>query len=312
MRLDQLQYIIEIHDSASISVAAERLHVSQPTISQSVISLEKELNTKIFNRTRMGVHPTEPGKLIIEKSREILNKVSDLNNIAKAQNTIIQGSISVSSVPSMCMALIPKTLGSFKNHYPQVDIEVSEHGSMLVLQNVLEGKADIGLISIRNNQIENDSRVVYEPLLSSKVLLCVGKDSLLANKQEVSLKEIINYPIVTFNTKYNMNSYMISQLEKYGTPYILITSENSEATKKVIAENLAVGFYTDISLKSDLYISIGQVIPIKIKECKDSYSSLGILYKKNTALPLAVKKFIEELRIQAKLFRKHYHIADPS
>jgi DNA-binding transcriptional LysR family regulator len=310
MRLDQLQYIIEIHDSGSISVAAERLHVSQPTISQSVISLEKELNTKIFNRTRMGVHPTEPGKLIIEKSREIMNKVNDLNNIAKSQSTVIEGSISVSSVPSMCMALIPKTLGSFKNYYPQVDIEVSEMGSKLVMQQVLEGKVDLGLISIRDNKLEEDNKVIFEPMLVSKVLLCVGKDSPLANKKEVSLNEIISYPIVSFNSKYNMNTYMFSLLEKHGKPNILITSENSEATKKVIVENLAVGFYTDISLKNDPYITSGQILPIKIKECKNSYSTLGILYKKNSHLPIAVKKLIEELRIHAKLFRKQYNISE--
>jgi DNA-binding transcriptional LysR family regulator len=54
MRLEQLQYVIEIADSGSISAAAERLHVSQPSISQSIASLERELNTKIFKRSRLG------------------------------------------------------------------------------------------------------------------------------------------------------------------------------------------------------------------------------------------------------------------
>jgi DNA-binding transcriptional LysR family regulator len=311
MRLDQLQYIIEIYNSGSISIAAQRLHVSQPSISQSLISLEKELNTKIFNRTRKGVHPTETGILIIEKSKDILDNVNELTNIAKSQNKIVQGSISISSVPSMCMALIPKALGTFKHLYPGVDIEVSENGSKLVLEQVLEGKADVGLISVRNNEIENDIRVIYEPLLTSKVLLCVGKESPLANKKTSSLKEIIKFPIVSFNSKYNMNSYMFSLLKKYGKPNILISSENSEATKKVIAENLAVGFYTDISLKTDPYIYSGQIIPVRIKECLNSYSTLGIIYKKNRFLPIALIKLLDELRIEAKNFRKNFNILDP-
>lgn len=310
MRLEQLYYVIEIADSGSISTAAEKLHVSQPSISQSIVSLEKELNIKIFKRSRMGAEPTECGQLIIEKAREILNQIGDINKIVQAQNSLLTGSLSFATIPSLCLSILPKTLGKFKTRYPEVEIEVYEEGSRQASQRVLEGKVDFSLISVRKES-QMDERLCFEPLLMAQVYICVGAQSPFANEQEVSLSEIIKYPIVTFNEKYNMNTFMRSILEPYGEPNILFASENSEVAKKVIAENLAIGFYTDIALKTDPYILNGQIIPLRIKEHNQSYSFHGIVYRKYSHLSVVVQKFIDELKMQASQFRRHYNLPDP-
>lgn len=307
MRIEQLQYIVEIADSGSVSAAAERLHTSQPSISQSIASFEKEINAKIFKRSRFGSQPTEIGELIIENARKVLHQVNELKKSVQTHNPLLTGSLSLSAVPTLCLTILPRALSIFKNRYPDVDIEIHEEGAKIVTQQVLADKVELGLIAARN---EIDPRLTFESLMQSQIKVCVSKHSPLANRKEVSLKEIIKYPIVTFNKNYQMHTFLLSKLKTYGQPNILFYSENSEAAKKVISENLSVGFYTDIALITDPYILSGKLIPLLIKEERNSYSTLGIIYKKNTSVSVSAQKFIEEIRIQTSYFKRLYNLPD--
>lgn len=311
MNLEQLKYIVEISESGSISAAAKKLHVSQPNISQAILGLEKEFNIKIFKRSRLGAHPTEVGKLFIEKAKKILKDINDLNAIAQVENTALKGNLAVVTIPIIGLTFLPQTLNIFKAKYPDVQIEVYEDGSKRGIELVLEGKADLAIISQRSN-VPNDPRVSFEPLLTSKTIAYVGKQSPLVNKKSISIKEIIKYPIVLFNEHYISNDFMKNSLEKYGRPNILFTSGNSEVMKKVVAESLAIAFYSNISLKMDPYVLSNQIVPIRIKEEEQIYSSYGVATKNKPYQSIIAKKFLEELKSQAEAFKKIHSLTDYS
>ena len=71
MRLEQLQYVVEIDKTRSISKAAKNLYITQPSISAAISALEKELNIKIFERTKNGVDPTPEGEKIVFLAQEV-------------------------------------------------------------------------------------------------------------------------------------------------------------------------------------------------------------------------------------------------
>lgn len=311
MNLEQLKYIVEIADTGSISAAAKKMNVSQPNISQSLLSLENELNIKIYSRTRIGAHPTESGKVFIEKAKIILKHINDLKKIAQVENTSLKGNLTLMTIPIIGLTFLPKTLSIFKSQYPDVQIEVYEDGSRRGTDQVLEGKVDLSIVSQRSNNTY-EPRVLFEPLLTSKTIAYVGRLSPLANKKVISLKEIIKYPVVLFNEHYSSNNFMRTALEQYGKPDILFTSGNSEAMKKVIADSLAIAFYSDISLKMDPYVLSNQIVPIRIKEEEQIYSTYGVVTKKKSFQSIIAQKFVEELKLQAELFRKLHNLPDYS
>lgn len=311
MNLDQIKYIVKIAETGSISTAAKQLHVSQPNVSQAILSLEKEMNIKIFRRSRLGANPTDVGKVFIEKCKIILKHVNDLNKIAQVESNILRGSLMVIAIPIIGLTFLPKALGIYKNHFPEVQIEVFEDGSKHGIECVVKGTADLGIITLRSN-LPSDPRVTFEPLITSRTIAYVGKHSPLARKKVISLEEIIEHPIVLFNERYSSNNFMREALEEYGKPNILFTSGNSDAMRKVIAESLAIGFYSDISLKMDPYILNKHIVPIRIKEEEDVYSTYGVITKKNSPQNIIVKKFIEELKIQAELFKRMHNLPDYS
>lgn len=305
MQIQQLRIIIEIANTGSMLTASQNLHITQPSISKSVKLLEEKLNTKIFNRSKSGSTATKSGQQIIEKAKLVIEQMEELENISNLQTIALDSPLSISSIPSLCLSVLPPALGTFKRLYPNVKITLKENGSNSVINQVINKEVDFGLISLIKGRNYNES-LIFKPLLESKIIVCVSKNSELANMKEISLKEIIKYPIAMFNENYKLNDFMHSLLTPYGVPNVLVKSENSEVLKKIISENLAIGFYNDISLKSDLHVINGDIIPIKITEYDNAHSKLGIVYKKNSDLSFVAKEFIKELESQAKVFGNLY------
>lgn len=289
MRIEQLLYIIEINQTGSISLAAEKLHVSQPNISQAIVSLEEELGVKLFKRSRFGAVPTEDGKLIISKAEEIINKVEELRETADFQSNQLSGFLSIASVPSLCLSVLPSTLAIFKAKHAGVELEMLELDYPQIKQEVQSGKVDIGLIAVSRNYEETNKKLITETLMDSRVMACVGKNSPLAHRKSISLEELVHQPIL-------LNSeYLISKLKKYGEPNILFKLGNSEAAKRVIAEGIAIGFYTEIGLKYDPYVQTGSIVALEItgEDMDISFCSLRL---KNRHQSLPCKEFTKELK----------------
>ncbi|WP_284037618.1 LysR family transcriptional regulator [Neobacillus sp. 114] len=299
MRIEQLIYLIEIAKCGSISSAAEQLHISQPGISQAVDSLEEEMNTKLFQRSkRFGTQPTEDGKKAIKIAKEILGKLEELKEVSNAESDQLNGTLSFSVIPSVCMGVLPKTLDVYKNKFPLVKIELSVQGSFQIESDVLDGKSEIGIISIGScdqNNLKNSDKLSFEKLHDFKTFACVGQRSPLSRNDSLSPEEILNYPIVISNSDFKMYHKITGLLRKYGEPNILLTTGNTEASKRIIAEGVGIGFYTDLELKNDPYVLTGKILPLPISG-EEMRAQFGWIKLKNQYLSTISREFIKVLK----------------
>ncbi|NOV04544.1 LysR family transcriptional regulator [Paenibacillus planticolens] len=289
MRIEQLLYVIEINQAGSISMAAEKLHVSQPNISQAIVSLEEELGVKLFNRSRFGAVPTEEGKRIISKAEEIISKVEELRESVGHHARELSGLLSIASVPSLCLSVLPATLALFKEKHPLVELEMLELDYEQIKQEVLSGNVDMGLIAVPKHHEEPNHQLTVEKLMDNRVMACVGKNSPFAHRTTISTLELVNQPIL-------LNSdYLIEKLRKHGEPNILFKLGNSEAAKRVIAEGIAIGFYTELGLKYDPYILTGSTVALDItgEDMEVTFCSIRV---KNRHQSIASKEFAKQLK----------------
>ena len=173
----------------------------------------------------------------------------------------------------------------------------------------MDGKIDFGLMALFDPS-EIDERLVFEALVIGQCMVCVGKNSPLASKASVSLQELIGYPVVTFSDEYKMKTFALNFLKNYGKPKLLITSGNSEGAKKFISQSVAIGFYSDISLKTDPYVLSGEIVPLQINN-PQTYCYFGILYRRDANLSIPSMEFLHELRVQAKEFCRVHRIPEP-
>lgn len=304
MRLEQLKYIIEIADTGSFTMASERLFIAQPSISQAVTALEKELGTQIFRRSRLGAEPTQLGLQIISHARKAMQQINEVEKLCQTDFTGIHDTITISTIPTLGSSILPKVISLYKKTFPNVTIKIREDGSKRIRHDVLAGNSEIGLISSHDSQPYHVDGLDFQLLLTGKPLAYVGPSSPLAEKKSTSYEEIFQYPLMLFGDSYSLTEYILGRLKEYGTPNVLSFSRSPESIKKFIALTDAIGFGPDISLVNDLYVENGSIIPLEIDD--DHTIQFGIITNNGRTISTACETLIKEILLQADHFSRLY------
>ncbi|WP_183192471.1 LysR family transcriptional regulator [Brevibacillus fluminis] len=272
MNIEQLEYIVDIAKTGSISATAENMHISQAGISKAVVKFESELGFELFTRGRMGTIPTERGRTIIEKATEVLRKIQEIKDEMQVQDfvdTIVRLSVS----PNFT-AVLPKAIVSFKHEYPNVRLEIVEKDSEDIIEDIKQNKTDMGLIYFHNDQSDAMKGLSVTSLIESRTVVCASKNSWLATKTSITPKEIISESFVNMNGSYS-NPYMKKFKDKYGRVNVIFTSNNLEVLKRTIAEEEAIGLFIEFSLKKDPLLVNGDIVLVPLVGDEEHVVKLG-------------------------------------
>ncbi|MDF2876518.1 MAG: aminoethylphosphonate catabolism associated LysR family transcriptional regulator, partial [Sporomusa sp.] len=213
MRLEQLYHIIEVAHCKSISLAAERVFISQPAISASITKLEVELGVNLFKRTSQGVYPTELGESVIQKAMEIVDKIEEIKGITKTNALALNGTINVAADPSICNTILVNALTTFKYRHPNVHVMLKVGESNNILHDVQSGKIDFSII-LKTDELVQTKNIHAKELFQDDFIILTGKDSPLATKKAVSLDTALQQPLVLYNTQYVTNCGLSELLSK--------------------------------------------------------------------------------------------------
>lgn len=241
MRLEQLYYIVEVAQSKSISLAAERSYISQPAISSSIAKLELELGVALFKRTNKGMIPTEVGRNVIEKASNIIDQVEEIKNIARTSAVELTGNISVAVEPSFCNTIMVNILTTFKYKHPKVNLMVKVGESNDILHDVLSGKADISIILKTEQSIKSDE-IIIQKLFKDKLMIITGKSFSQGNKKDISIEQALEQPLVLYNTGYETTCAISQILNKYGKLNIAYRFDNLNIIEEVVAGGTCIAF----------------------------------------------------------------------
>jgi Transcriptional regulator len=293
MRTEQLQYFVEVARQRSFSIAAEKLHIAQPSISQAIKSLEQELNVQLFQRSRAGVQLTPIGRSLLPKAQNILNMVDELCEEARTETDQIEGRLQIAAIPSMMNTFLSETLSRYKREHPHVRLEVKEAGTNQIMQEVLAERLNIGIVSCRPGETL-DPRIEFSPLLSGTYVVYVGKQSSIPLQNPIPRELIARQPLITLQNEYRQVDYLRKLL---GTDElnILVSLGYTEAAKKMISEGIAIGFYPDFSVGKDPYVQSGDIIPLDIADNELSLQ-FGWIRSRQQRFSLAARKFVRVLK----------------
>lgn len=289
MRIEQLDYIVEVAKLGSISGAAEKLHVTTATISQSISKFENKFGVILFKRSRLGTVPTAKGKIIIEKAYEIKTKLLELEKEASSQNSQIDRKLILVSSPSVLKTLLPKAVSLFSKEYPNVDINITENQN--VIEEMLNHDSDIGFIAVDENtwfQHGNMYKHIlhFDTLLQGRMYVCVHKDSPLSFKESLTPEELLNQTLVM----HTITKPIYDDIEQqYGTIKILFESPNTETIKIAVREGIGFTFFSDFSIRNDPWVASGDIVAIPLVNYERSNLTLGCVHSKK-------RRFSEEAR----------------
>ncbi len=165
MDLKQLRYFVSTVESGSISRAAARLNVAQPSLSQRIGELEGELGARLLHRSTSGVRPTEIGLLVAERARAILRGADNLITAARSTGAAPRGDVMVGLPTSMAIHLTVPLALQVRQNYPGINLRISEGMSGHILEWVLNGRLDLAVLYTAENLPQLDmGEVIYEEL----------------------------------------------------------------------------------------------------------------------------------------------------
>jgi len=185
MELYQLRSFVTVSETENFTRASERLNITQPTLSQQIINLEKGLGHKLFHRLGRRAVLTEPGQVFLKRARRIL---LEADNATKelSDHPGLDRRITVGAIPSIAPYILPALIAQARIEYPHLQIHAREDFRADLVQGVQDGGLDLAIVSMP----VRETSIAIEPLTREPLLLVVGKQHPLAKAKAVRATDL--------------------------------------------------------------------------------------------------------------------------
>ena len=175
--LRQLQYAVAIAETKSFRRAAERAHVSQPSLSTQIAELERAIGVRLFERDRRRVLVTPAGEELIERARRVLLDVEDFIDAARRHIEPLTGMLRLGVIPTLAPYLVPEVDPALRGAFPRLSLLWTEEKTSVLVERIQAGELDAALLALEANL----GGLEYEVLGKDPFLLATPKDHQLAS-----------------------------------------------------------------------------------------------------------------------------------
>lgn len=201
MRLEQLDYLVAIKKYGSMSVASEKLHVTQQTLSIALKKLETELALQLLIRTPKGAILSPDGDVIYEHAIAVLDHIDEINRYGQEKkmqekDKTLSGIIKVAATQAMFQNFVGESIRRMYRDYPKLNITCTGFSHSDLLTQLANKQYEIGLMNISKDYFDRHHGALFaqhfntQVITSGKLTLLVGRNSALLNQKSISLKSI--------------------------------------------------------------------------------------------------------------------------
>ena len=289
MQIPQITAFLAVAELQSFSLAAERLHITQPAVSKRIRQLEDAMKTTLFDRIGKKSILTPNGLALMPHAEQILLEIKTYKARLEREHDQPSGILSLATSHHVGLHRLPQVLRDFKIEYPQVDLDLhfmdSEDACIAVSKNELE----LAIVTLPEIP---DERLNLEPIWIDLLQVVLAPDHPLSHLSEINSDQLLDYPAIlpstgTFTRKI-INQYFATAK---GSMKIILETNYLETIKVMVSANLGWSMLPISMLDSTLTGKSLNGLEIK--------RSLGIVTRRNRTLSLNSEAMIAMLR-QAK------------
>lgn len=294
MNITQLKYVLTIADSSSMREASTKLYVSQPALSASVRELEEELGILIFARNNKGITLTDDGREFLTYAQKAVGQYEILEDRYAAGGDIEKFSVSAQHYNFAIKAFTDL----IKKFDPQKYVfSIRETKTQEVLNDVRTLKSEVGIISFSGSneaiikKFFRDYQLDFVPLMRRETYVYVWKNHKLANRKEVSIEQMKDYPCVSFDQTGGGNFYLTEEAMADYSFDKMIKSDDRATSLEIIAELGGYSIGSGMLSKEDSILQ--GLVSIKLKE--EDPLTIGYITRKGSALSPYGREYVNEL-----------------
>lgn len=286
-RLRQLRAFCQAAQTASISRAAERLHLSQPTVSQLVKSLEHDLDVPLFERHGPRIELTAAGGALLETALPLVEGVDQLPDVFRARmGAVTGGRLDIAAGESTILYLLPDYVKRFSDRHPAVNLHLHNVTGRDGLELLRAGEVDFAVGSM----IDVPADISYVPMFSYEPMLITAPDHPLAQQADPDLADIARCGLIL--PPRHLSTWHVVDLvfHQHGLDYAVVLEAGGwEVIKRFVELGLGVSIVTSICLRGDealARIPVGRWFPRR---------TYGAVIRKGRVLTPQARTFLDML-----------------
>lgn len=287
MDIRHLEYFTEVAKQLNFTKAASVLHISQPSLSKTIKSMEDELGVPLFNRSFRNLELTDAGRALLHNAKHVLQAYQNLTNELNDVMNLKKGEIHIGIPPIIGAAFCSSLITQYKEMYPSIDVILSEVGTNTIKEGIYDGSLDVGFVC---NNVGNITKYEMVELLKDPLMLVVHESHPLHNQSFVTMSDIINESFVMYRQDFSLYDRIIEACQTHHFyPQIVCESSQKDFIIEMVEAKLGVALLPSQiceKVTSNKLISIPFHTP-------DIHLELGMIWKKDSYLPYAVREFID-------------------
>lgn len=275
----------------SVSKAAKRLEIGQPTVTTHLQKIEREFGVILFDRIKRPIQLTSDGITFFELAKPIVEGVSEGIEALKMQMDYPEhrGSFVIGAYPDLVMHHLPEIVKEFRGHYPGVQIKLLARPYSTLMDLVSAGEVDIGL-GVRPDPVRPSMDFIH--LFKSDCTLITPSDHELLRVPEIHLKDIANWPLILLGTNSYSRMILEQALKREGLSYnITLEMDIAEMVKRYVEAGMGIAVVPDYALQPEDAARLG----IRRLTSIFSPTQVGLITLKGKFLSRSVRNFIDSV-----------------
>ncbi|MFJ5547896.1 LysR family transcriptional regulator [Streptomyces sp. NPDC093225] len=215
MQFQQLVYFVAVAETRHFTRAAERVHVAQPSLSQQIKALERELGAELFSRARGNVALTEAGEALLPLARRILADADTARLEVQELVQLRRGRIRLGATPSLCTGLLPDVLRAFHDAHPGIRLLIEESGSHDLVRELARGALDLALIALPLPPAA-PALTTVELLTEDLVVVTASESDPPGGGGPLAVADLRDEPMVMFRHGYDLRELTVAACRAAG------------------------------------------------------------------------------------------------
>lgn len=289
-----IRYFREVYRLRSIRQASSLLNVAPSAISRQILRLEQMVGMPLFERLPRGVAPTEAAEVLARFSRNFLLDVERVRGEIDSLRGLNRGHVRIMSNEGLIAYLLNRTIAAFRRKFPGISYELTVASTGDIARYLGEGAADVGFVF----NAEPDRQLSLAARIRDPLCAVLAPGHPLAGTSRLSMKEILEHPIGIPERNFGIRRLIDAAVsaEKLQMSPVLV-SNSMEALKGFARYSGGITFMPTLPIRRELDRQVLVSVPVTEETFQRTSHDVYVLAERR--LPLAVEKFLEQVKIEA-------------
>ena len=282
---------VTVAEKKNFTRAAEELHITQSAVTLSIKALEKKYEVKFFDRTNKYVRLTRAGEILYYHAKRILKEYEQVDSLIHDMTKVVSGPLLIGSSYTFGEYLLPRFISDFMKVHQLIEPKVTIQNSSKIINQVLEGSLDIGII---DGEIKSHPQLHITPFEQDELVIIVSADHPLASFRTIDLDSLYGETWI-LREEGSGTREVIDKLFKVHafSPLILRSFGSTQIIKESVEAGIGISIVSNYSIQKELHMKTIHPIRLKNKQINRHFS---YVLSKTDIHPLSVELFTQFLQ----------------